>query len=955
MIIRWLYSLIGLFCVLSAGAQPAEWEDFGTLRGLGSDCVMDMAQDAEGRVWIATTGGLALYDGTGLRMFTRGRHPEPGKIIANDLNKVWSDPEAPVVWIATQRDGLDAYNYRTGAFTHYQTGRQPGCIVDNSVTSISPSRAGGIWLTSYMGGISHYNRRTDDFTLVNRRTFPGLVSDAMWCLLETADSVLYTGHVRHGISRIDLRNRRVENIPVIACFPDKSPAEDGVRSMVMDGNGHLWLGTEKGLACLSLQGGRPIPVPGIQGLVCQLSIARDTLWISTRDMGLWALDLEGFDLPEQGGPVGLYPGALREIRIPCFGEGETALVRCVLSDKYGNLWVGTDRKRVQVRLHEPPAFRYKAAQVVVRALERDSEGRLWAGTQSDGIVVTAPDGTVQTFTAANSGLGSNTVMALRRTPDGDMWIGTEMQGLYRWSHRDGTIHKVELMDNDGGRTIYVCNLAYWNKRLAVGTSQGLFLVDPGTEAFDCYTEKNSPLSDPYVFSLLPDRLGDLWCGSALNGLTVLRPDMSLRCRLGIEDGLPGKAVTSMLEGGDGSVWAASEDGLAHIRPSVTSDRPVIRVLCEEEGLAHPVVQALAETDSGRIVCSTPDGLYIIGIGSERANYGVQLCYSASRSGVRLFRMNAVLHLPDRRLLWAGDGSLLMNALPLGRMRDLPGHLVSVFGPFADGEYATTLSVPDVALADKIVFRYRLDGGVWNETDDARRISLGYLSGGNHRLETSLRFVGDAWTFSTPVCTVISVPFPWGRMMLWAGGSMLLLLSVGFIAWRRRRKRIHQPVAESVGLPVPGNYVPFSTSVSPVSSSVAVADAVSAVSPEPSALVPVAMPTDMSSVTSLSAADKLLLQKAEQVVDLLIPESDFDKNRLARELCMSPSTLYRRLKPVTGMSPSEYIRHRRLLRARQLLRDGHTVSETAALVGMSVTYLGRCYKEEFGHSPSEVRP
>lgn len=116
-----------------------------------------------------------------------------------------------------------------------------------------------------------------------------------------------------------------------------------------------------------------------------------------------------------------------------------------------------------------------------------------------------------------------------------------------------------------------------------------------------------------------------------------------------------------------------------------------------------------------------------------------------------------------------------------------------------------------------------------------------------------------------------------------------------------------------------------------------------------------MPTDMSSVTSLSAADKLLLQKAEQVVDLLIPESDFDKNRLARELCMSPSTLYRRLKPVTGMSPSEYIRHRRLLRARQLLRDGHTVSETAALVGMSVTYLGRCYKEEFGHSPSEVRP
>lgn len=913
---RWLYSLIGFLCLISVAAQPSEWEDFGTRRGLGSDCVMDLAQDEEGRVWMATTGGLALYDGNGLQMFTRSRHPEAGRIIANDLNKVWPDPEAPVIWIATQRDGLDAYNYRTGVFTHYQSDGRSGCIVDNSVTSISPSRAGGIWLTSYMGGISHYNRRTDDFTLINHHTLPALVSDAMWCLLETADSMLYAGHVRNGLSRIDLKNRSVRNIPVIVCFPDRSPAEDGVRSLVEDSKGRLWLGTEKGLAYLPPQGEAPVPVSGIRGLVCQLLIKRDTLWISTRDMGLWTLDLNRFPLSERSESVVPGSDVLKEVALPCFGEGETALVRCVLPDKFGNLWVGTDRKGVQVRLHESPAFRYEAGTTTARVLERDAEGRIWTGTQSDGIRVTAPDGTVQTFTTANSHLGSNTVMALQRMPDGDMWIGTEMHGLYRWNHRDGTIRKVLLTDNDGGRTIYVWSLARWHDRLVAGTYQGLFLIDPDTEAFDCYTEKNSSLPDQYIYSLLSDTQGNLWCGSALNGLTVLRPDMRVRCRIGYADGLPDKAVTSLLEGSDGSVWAASEDGLARIRLSASSQRPSVEVLREEEGLAHPVIQALAETDSGRLWCSTPDGLYIIGIGSEGKDCRAQLCYPVSRTGTHLFQMNAVLPLSGRRVLWAGDGNLIMYTVPSGLRRNLPGYTVSVIGPASDDTYTATLCMPDIALTDKVEFRYRLDGGVWHEMGDARRIALGSLSGGAHWLETSVRFIGDSWPDGAPVCTIISVRRSGLRVVGWTAASLGLLLIGGFFARRARRRR---EVTASA------------------------ADPVSAVDP-----------TDTSETASLSSVDRQLLEKTEQVVDRLMPEPGFDKNRLAQELCMSPSTLYRRLKAATDMSPNEYIRHRRLLRARLLLQAGHSVSETAAGVGMSVTYLGRCYKETFGISPSEVR-
>ncbi len=721
-----------LFCsfILSSLFQPAsaqpEWCALSARQGLGSDCIMDAAQDRLGRVWLATTGGLSLYDGNGIQTFTRSRTPEAGCIIANDLNKVWPDPQHPVIWIATQRDGLDAFDYRSGVFTHYQADGRPGSIVDNSVTSISPSRAGGIWLTSYMGGISHYNRLTDDFTLLNRRTLKGLVSDAMWCVLETGDSLLYTGHVRNGLSCIDLRTRRARNIPVISCFPNESPAEDGVRALVQDKRGRIWMGTEKGLACLSPQTKKPVPVPGVRGLVCHLHLAHDTLWISTRDMGLWALCLTDVRLPESGELTFRRDDALQPVTLPCFGAGETALVRCALPDRFGNLWVGTDRKGAQVRLHEPGMFRYEPEPTAVQALERDAQGRIWAGTQSDGIVVTTPEGSMMTLDVDNSGLGSNSVTALRRTPDGDS--------------------------------------------------------------------------------------------------------------------VPTQA---------------------------------------------------------------------------------QLCYPAET-----FRMNAALALPGGRILWAGDGRLTVRR-SVGHTVPLPEHHVFVSRSDADGKYSATLCLPDIALTDKIRFRYRMDGGAWQEAGTERRLPLGRLAAGTHRLETCAGFIGDPRTDAPAVETLVRVPLPWSAIATWAG-LLLPVLSGGLFLIRRKR-RLRKKAPSDTRPDTSGTaalHTPTGT-------------------PAASRLTETAAP--------LAEADRRLTERAAEAVERLMQDTGLDKNRLAQELCMSPSTLYRRLKSATGMSPNEYIRHRRLLRARRLLLTGHSVSETAALVGMSITYLGRCYKEEFGISPSEVHP
>lgn len=693
LIIRLLFavSLLG-YPLVATWAQPIGWKTFSIHDGLASDCIMDMAQDSSGRIWIATSGGLSLYDGNCIKTFTRSRHPESGSLIANDQNKVWPDPTEPVVWIATQRDGLDAYNYQTGVFTHHQAEGRPGSIVDNSVTSISPSHSGGIWLTSYMGGISHYNRQTRRFTLINSKTHPALVSDAMWCLLETDDSILYTGHVRNGISCINLKTRQVKNIPVISCFKDKSPAEDGVRSIVRDDQGRLWLGTEKGLACLLPQSDQPIPVLGIKGLICHLYLSHHTLWISTRDMGLWTLHLQQVDSDSLQASSFVRPEALSPITLPCFGKGETALVRCAVPDRSGNVWTGTDRKGIQVRLHEPQMFCNEATPSDIRVLEQDSQGNLWTGTLSGGIIVTYPDGETQTYTTDNSRLGNNSITALQHTPDGDMWIGNDMEGLYRWKHTDSQIHKISLIDYDGGNTIFVKSIKRWNNRLAIGTYQGLFLVDPTTESSTCYTEKNSPLPEQYISSLLADRQGNLWCGSALKGLVVLSPDMKCLLKIDPSKGLPDKGITSMQESRDGSIWAATEDGLVHIRHKNYSS-PHIEVLREEDGLPHPTIQALAETSSGQLWCSIPDGLYIIKEKSNDGNHHAIPCRQTKGTNEGAFMMNAALSLSSHHIYYGAETA----GCPYIPNRRHPAACAKPTMPKCSGQLKATICLPSPSL------------------------------------------------------------------------------------------------------------------------------------------------------------------------------------------------------------------------------------------------------------------
>jgi signal transduction histidine kinase/DNA-binding response OmpR family regulator len=103
-------------------------------------------------------------------------------------------------------------------------------------------------------------------------------------------------------------------------------------------------------------------------------------------------------------------------------------------------------------------------------------------------------------------------------------------------------------------------------------------------------------------------------------------------------------------------------------------------------------------------------------------------------------------------------------------------------------------------------------------------------------------------------------------------------------------------------------------------------------------------------------DDAFLQKAMAVVEQRMGDEEFGVEQLRDELGMSRTQLHRKLTALTNQSAGDFIRYMRLQRAKQLLeQDAGNISEIAYQVGFnSVAYFTKCFREQFGVVPSEVR-
>lgn len=106
--------------------------------------------------------------------------------------------------------------------------------------------------------------------------------------------------------------------------------------------------------------------------------------------------------------------------------------------------------------------------------------------------------------------------------------------------------------------------------------------------------------------------------------------------------------------------------------------------------------------------------------------------------------------------------------------------------------------------------------------------------------------------------------------------------------------------------------------------------------------------------TITSPDEKFLKDLLQFIEVNIGNSELNVEDIGKEVGMSRSNLYRKVKALTGLTIVEFIRSLKMKRAAQLLSESDLqVNEIAYMVGFQdVDYFRKCFKDEFKVTPSK---
>jgi DNA-binding response OmpR family regulator len=119
--------------------------------------------------------------------------------------------------------------------------------------------------------------------------------------------------------------------------------------------------------------------------------------------------------------------------------------------------------------------------------------------------------------------------------------------------------------------------------------------------------------------------------------------------------------------------------------------------------------------------------------------------------------------------------------------------------------------------------------------------------------------------------------------------------------------------------------------------------------------PVEQEEENESDSTYTTLDQEFLKRATECLNEHITDSDYDRDAFAADMGASASTLYNKLRSLTGMNVTAFIRRHRISTACQMAKDypDLRVSDIAYRVGFKdPKYFATTFKKEMGHQPKE---
>ena len=620
-IVIYLFFLcLGMHSAFSETPEQITFSYISINEGLSQSTVFSIDQDKRGIMWFATYDGVNKYDGYA---FTVYQHNEDDpNSIANDISRIVKTDSQGRVWIGT-RDGLSRYDEEKDIFQNFFYEKNGKHLQVNGIEEISPeqlliSTPEGLIMfdikeskfiddsfstamhktiasTLYRQGDQIYIGTSTDglYTYsITQKTFekviPILGTKQIQAILQQSPTRIWVATEGAGLFLINPKTKEIKNYLHSPSNP-KSISSNYIRSLAMDSQNRLWIGTFNDLN---------IYHEGTDSFASYSSNPVENGSLSQRSVRSIFMDSQG------GMWLGTYFGGLnyyhpirnrfKNIRnIPYKNSLSDNVVSCIVEDKDKNLWIGTNdgglnlynpitQRFTSYTLQEDESARGIGSNNIKAVYVDEKKSLVYIGTHAGGLsILHRNSGQVENFNQRNSQLVNENVYAILPDGEGNLWLGT-LSALVRFNPEQRSFTTIEK-EKDGTPVVSKQITTLFrdsHKRLWIGGEEGLSVFKQ--EGLDIQKASILPVSNVtklFTNCIYEASNGIIWVGTREGFYCFNEKDKQIK-RYNTTNGLPNNVVYGILEDSFGRLWLSTNRGISCFNPETEK----FRNFTESDGL-----------------------------------------------------------------------------------------------------------------------------------------------------------------------------------------------------------------------------------------------------------------------------------------------------------------------------------------------------------------------------------
>lgn len=795
----------------------SNYRKISTEDGLSEVAVRALIQDKNGFIWAGTEDGLNRFDGDEFIVF-RNIPTDSTSLSDSTVLDLVEDDDGNI-WVATGAGGICKYDPCTNLFERYiSAADEKSRLSDNVIFTIYKDNENRIWAGNRKG-LDLYNKNSNKFEPVKiddqvdpAGTVYDITSDKNGLWLATGSGVKFLNTNTFEIEKVYQNNPLDEN----------SLSLNFVRRIALDKNGLLWIvladfgvnrintGTDEVKRYFQqTDTNNAYANPHVKYILPDKS---GDIWLATEIYGLIKFNPATETLQ--------YPDS-KPVTDNKFSDYQAATI---IKDNDGSIWVGSVGKGIILYNSSANSFEYKKNLFTspydsrtdgISTIFEDIDGGLWLNSEKKGLLkVNLGSGKIEDFQPILNYLKVDKILVHDIVQDSNkyIWIATRINGIIRINPETNDFkvyfNKLGQENPISTNSFYLITETQdgkvWFASVGILTS-----FDPKTEELKTYKfnpKDSKALPGTIISALKEDFNNDLWIGFFSSGLFKLNRKTDSFEKVNYEIGnnfVSGPIqITCLFQKSREILWIGTAQGL--FRYNITKDEA--KLYTRKDGLANNRVYNIIKDELNNLWISTTNGIskfnpktevfinYNAKDGLQQSEYQYQSSQVGLKTGLMYFGGTKGFNYFDPK-----DIKVNKNVPPIvfsefkkydkkGNEELVPGinYIKSIELPYEKRDFSVKIAALDYTNPSKNQYAYWLEGynSNWIKIDTRREINFTNLSPGNYTLNVKGSNNDGIWNEKGRSLKISILP-PWWSTWWAYTLYAIVLIALFYVAYKYR--------------------------------------------------------------------------------------------------------------------------------------------------------------------------